>query len=190
MRAVMGIAVLLASVVVAVAPSSSSSGACPSAGSVAAGLVRLCQPKPNSGGHGRFVVVARDGSRSTLSVRAPGSVGHWAWAAASPDGRTLLAQWSAECEVPVAYFVPAGGGRPVALARSGVSSTAYGWTTDRRAIVFFPTEPGCGKGDGAGTYFVSRSRARKLVARSTAAPDLPRSIRARSAASIRRRLAP
>ena len=39
-------------------------------------------------------------------------VGHWVEAWLSPDGKTLLAQWSGECESPSTYFVDARGGRP------------------------------------------------------------------------------
>jgi hypothetical protein len=64
----------------------------------------------------------RNGMRwSVLVGGPPGSahdglqVGHWADAWLSPDGSTLLAQWSAECEIPIAFFVDAEGGsmRPV-----------------------------------------------------------------------------
>ena len=33
-------------------------------------------------------------------------LGSWYSALPSPDGGTLLAQWTGECEIPFAYFVP------------------------------------------------------------------------------------
>jgi hypothetical protein len=86
-----------------------------------------------SGEHGRFVFVAGESDRP-ITVEPPDQVGHWAWARLSPDGRTILAQWSAECEVPVAYFVPASGGRPREAAPA-YSSVAVRWTRDGRAVV-------------------------------------------------------
>jgi hypothetical protein len=60
----------------------------------------------------------------------------------SPDGRTLLASWSGECESPRAVFVPTGGGRPwTADGKSSpagsVESVPLGWTADGRAVVYF-----------------------------------------------------
>lgn len=45
----------------------------------------------------------RMGGRTRTLVRNPGRVGHWEWAEFSRDGRRVLAEWSAECEIPVAY---------------------------------------------------------------------------------------
>jgi hypothetical protein len=82
---------------------------------------------------GRFILVAGETQRP-LEVPSPTRVGHWAWAKLSPDGETILAQWSAECEVPIAYLVPAAGGKPREAVPS-YSSRALGWTHDGRAIV-------------------------------------------------------
>jgi hypothetical protein len=90
---------------------------------------------------GRFVSRTGDTQR-TLNVPQPTRVGHWAWAKVSADGETILAQWSAECEVPVAYLVPAAGGEPREAVRS-YASRALGWTTDGRAIVKV-VESACG----------------------------------------------
>jgi hypothetical protein len=70
-------------------------------------------------------------------------VGHWERLWLSPDGRTLLAQWIAECEVPIAFFIPAGGGKPRAVTgdrdwRNAPESVARGWTRDGRARVLLP----------------------------------------------------
>src|SRR5205823_10572821 len=35
----------------------------------------------------------------------PRGIGHWLWAELAPKGDSVLAQWSAECEVPVAYLI-------------------------------------------------------------------------------------
>ena len=67
-------------------------------------------------------------------------IGHWAAAWLSPDGKTLLAQWSAECEIPIAFFVDAqtGAMRPVTGERKWTEapeSIALGWAPDGRARV-------------------------------------------------------
>jgi hypothetical protein len=66
--------------------------------------------------------------------------GHWAAAWLSPDGEMLLAQWSAECEIPIAFFVEAHTGemRPVtgeANWADAPESIALGWNADGRARV-------------------------------------------------------
>ena len=82
---------------------------------------------------GRFV--RQTGAiRRALDVSQPTKVGHWAWAKVSPDGETILGQWSAECEVPIAYLIPVAGGPP-REAVPATESKALGWTKDGRAIV-------------------------------------------------------
>ena len=51
---------------------------------------------------GRTIETRTRGDTRVL-VRSPGRVGHWEWAELSRDGSRVLAEWSAECEVPVAY---------------------------------------------------------------------------------------
>jgi hypothetical protein len=65
-------------------------------------------------------------------------VGHWRWGVPSPNGRFLLAQWVAECEVPIAYFVPVGGGTPRPVTTVAAESVALGWTSAGRARVALP----------------------------------------------------
>ena len=81
-------------------------------------------------------------------------VGHWDWAAGSPDGKTILALWRFECEVPAAFLIRATGGRPRSIF-GDAESVALGWTTDGRAIVFLPSQPACGSEGRPGTYLVS-----------------------------------
>jgi len=46
-------------------------------------------------------------------ARPPGSPsGIWIDGFVAPDAKTLLVQWSAECETPYAFFVPTRGGVP------------------------------------------------------------------------------
>ena len=138
---------------------------CEEVGSLGGKTYRLCS-KRRQNEHGTFEVL--DGkSRSVIPNALPPApppgtplIGHWHWAALSPDGHTLLAQWSAECEIPQAYFLRVSGGRargigPVDRLGSRPSSVALGWTTDGRAIVEFP-ELACGGSDpGPGVYLVS-----------------------------------
>ena len=71
-------------------------------------------------------------------ARAPGKVGHWVWAERSPSGNAILAQWSAECEVPVAYLLVNG-----KLQAFGRESVALGWLPTGEAVLHFPNGP-CG----------------------------------------------
>jgi hypothetical protein len=92
-----------------------------------------------SGGFRACTVFSAPGERSALygysgsgwvvvRGRLPGTAGWWRRVVASPDRRTLLAQWSGECELQSVYFVsPAGG---VVRAVFGAhASEALGWTT-------------------------------------------------------------
>jgi hypothetical protein len=79
----------------------------------------------------RFV---RDGEALAIGKPPGAKVGHWARAFLSPDGKTFLAEWSAECEVPTAFFVPSRGGVP-RLVTGAHPSQADGWSQDGRAIV-------------------------------------------------------
>jgi hypothetical protein len=108
--------------------------------------------------HGRFVV-EKAGKRRELDVEDPTGypAGHWAWAAVSPDGAMLLAQWVAECEVPVAYFVPAAGGAPQPVVANDAASIALGWTAEGAAEVALPRGV-CGRGSGRpGVYAIPPS---------------------------------
>jgi hypothetical protein len=98
---------------------------------------------------------------------AGAKVGHWAHAYPSLDGKVLLAQWSAECEVPIAFFVRGREGAPTPVLgkslREAPVSVADGWTQDGRAIVEFPAAA-CGSGiHRPGIYFVSLDGSKTLV---------------------------
>jgi hypothetical protein len=67
--------------------------------------------------------------------------GHWRFALLSPDGNRILAQWSGECEVPIAYLVTlqSGPAVPVTGESSNVlESFALGWTRGDRALIWLP----------------------------------------------------
>jgi hypothetical protein len=75
-------------------------------------------------------------------------VGHWRWMDLAPNGNEALAQWSGECEFPVAFFVPVQEGRPVPVTGASTlgqspASIALGWTRRGRMAVMLPTG-GCG----------------------------------------------
>jgi hypothetical protein len=84
-----------------------------------------------------------------VPVESPPGIGNWRWAALSPDGRTILAQWAGDC--PQAYFADRGDGglRPVSDF-----SAALGWTTEGDAIVYVPSDGPC-TGRRPGVYFAS-----------------------------------
>jgi hypothetical protein len=79
-------------------------------------------------------------SGSRVLARAPRGIGHWVWAARAPRGNAILAQWSAECEVPVAYLVTNG-----RLRAFGSESVALGWLPTGEAVVQSPNG-GCASG--------------------------------------------
>jgi hypothetical protein len=101
------------------------------------------------------------------AVRARGvaPVGHWRRAFLSPDRTMLLAQWSAECEVPRAFFVPAAGGTPHVVSgerdwTKAPNSVALGWSSDGRAKVEL-LQQACGIGaHRPGVYLIDPSSGR------------------------------
>jgi len=66
--------------------------------------------------------------------RPPGRAGWWRRVVTAPDRRTLLAEWSGECEVPSTFLVSVRDGRVRPLFR-GHATTAVGWTRDGVARV-------------------------------------------------------
>jgi hypothetical protein len=105
--------------------------------------------------------VCKSTIKSGLRVvaRAPGRVGHWVWAQRAPRGGAILAQWSAECEVPVAYLVKDGKLR--AFARESV---ALGWLPTGEAVIQFPNGPCAGGWSPVtGIYAESASKMRLLL---------------------------
>jgi hypothetical protein len=91
-------------------------------------------------------------------AKAPGRIGHWERAAFAPAGNAFLAQWSAECEIPVAFLVEADVMRPFGARtyRGAPSSMALGWLPNGSAVVHFPTAA-CGTTHRpAGVYAVPR----------------------------------
>jgi hypothetical protein len=139
---------------------------CQTVGRGASGEIVLCQERgPDN--HGVFVgddgvstrVIDVEPPGPTPTASAAGRVGHWAWAALSPDGSMLLAQWSAECEVPIAFFAPVKGGEPQVVSgerdwATSPTSIALGWTADGRAIVLFPDASPCGSTRESGLYLI------------------------------------
>lgn len=120
------------------------------------------------GGESATQTVTRAAAPVLPSQRPAGAkVGRWAVAYPSPDGKVLLAQWSAECEVPIAFFVRGRDGAPKPVLgtslRDAPMSVADGWTQDGRAIVEFPAAA-CGSGiQKPGIYFVSLDGSKTLV---------------------------
>jgi hypothetical protein len=93
--------------------------------------------------------------------------GSWRGVSVSPDGTTLLAQWSGECEVPHAFFVSLQGGPIIDVSgttdvEQRPETKALGWAADGRAIVHFGAGA-CGLGLEPGVYLVAPDGARQLV---------------------------
>ncbi len=89
----------------------------------------------------------------------------------SPDGRTLLAEWSVECDGRHSFFVPAHGGPPRPVTGEGdwrrsPHSWPRGWDSGGRARVWVFAAGGCGGGDAEpGRYLIDpRTGALEFVA--------------------------
>jgi hypothetical protein len=118
--------------------------------------VALCGARSADQLSGERIEVRHDATWSTLIATPPAAsgdhvVGHWEWATPSPDGRWVLAGWSAECEVQTALLVSVADGsvrtvtgeRGIAW-RSAPESGALGWTADGFAIADFGGSSDCG----------------------------------------------
>jgi hypothetical protein len=140
-------------------------GDCDPAGSHGAAHYRVCYSSPEV----RGVDVLGGGRVGEVPVEDPSGagVGHWRWAALSPDGETLLATWSGECEIPIAFTFPVGGGRPETVTgerdwTKAPESEALGWTTDGEPIVRL-LDGACGTGaDAPGTYVFEADKPRPI----------------------------
>ena len=108
----------------------------------------------------------RRGDSYTVVLKPAGRIGHWVKLSLSPDGKTWLAQWSGECEVQTAYFVPARGGnaRPV-TGHASDESMALGWATHNRARILVPRAACGSQFEKPGIYLVDRSGHATLVKR-------------------------
>jgi hypothetical protein len=96
-------------------------------------------------------------------IRPMKGLGRWQDADVSPDGKTLLAQWTAECEIPVVFIVPLDTRKPRPAAPVRYETVAVGWNPDGRAGVFF-NGGACGSGlDRPGLYLVSLDGEREFV---------------------------
>jgi hypothetical protein len=91
-------------------------------------------------------------------ARAPSRIGHWERAAFAPAGSAFFAQWSAECEVPVAFRVENGVMRPYGgrTYPDVPSSMALGWLPNGSAVVHFPNGACGGSHRAAGVYAIPR----------------------------------
>jgi hypothetical protein len=112
---------------------------------------RLCGQPAGSGQSGARSTIVRDGEVIAGPVER---TGYWRKLFLSPDGKTLLAEWSGECELPTAFFVPAAGGLPRTVtvgSTSSRSSEALGWDGPRARVLLPRGAAGSGR---SGVYLV------------------------------------
>jgi hypothetical protein len=115
------------------------------------------------------------GVRGTRTlVGAPTRVGHWEWGEFSPDGRHVLAEWSAECEIPVAYDLDVAKPRLTPLGARSVASAPevvpLGWLGNRSPVVHV-LRGGCGGGARTpGVYVFGGPKPQLLVRSGGGAP--------------------
>jgi hypothetical protein len=107
----------------------------------ASGGFRACTAFSGRGERSR--IEGKRGSRWVVlfdEMTAPkGGDGWWRRVIASPDRRTLLGQWSGECEIQLTYVVTLTD-RTIRPILEGLPSTAVGWSADGRARVRLPSE--------------------------------------------------
>jgi hypothetical protein len=133
----------------------------------------ICGQPVSNGNRSIIATLKPDGSLKELVPPAHGPPeegqalfdGKWVNASLSPDGSTILAQWSSECEVDEVFMAPVSGGKPIALDKvlraEGhiVEAFAIGWTKDGRAIVAVPGGFGCSDIlKGPGIYLIDKYR--------------------------------
>jgi hypothetical protein len=111
---------------------------------------------------GRTIKTLANDGRVRVAARAPvrSPAGHWERAMFAPRGDVFLAQWIAECEVPVAYLVS-----PGKLRRYDGESVALGWLSQGVAVIHFPNGPCGGSSRPRGIYAVPRSGKPRLILR-------------------------
>jgi hypothetical protein len=97
-------------------------------------------------------------------------VGHWRFEASDPRRYDrVLAQWSGECEVPIAFFVDRDEGAPIPVTgeedpADAPESLALGWNKLGQAVVLLPEGECGGTADPPGVYlFRQPGRGRLLV---------------------------
>jgi hypothetical protein len=89
------------------------------------------------------------------------SSGYYRTVAISPDGKHLLAQWSGDCERPIAMLVDTDGKHARPAASQGPSE-ALGFLPGGAALVAFPSQACAGTGPPPGIYRVDGTKRRLL----------------------------
>lgn len=108
---------------------------------------RVCGSEPSSGDE-PTITLTRDGATRRITgapfPRDPtgGFAGYWTRTLLSPDGRTVLATWSGECESPSAFLVDVDTARTFS-PESGQDfpreAHGLGWTKAGEAVIYFTT---------------------------------------------------
>lgn len=123
----------------------------------------------------RIMVRVGDGWSTLIGVPptlgGPQAGGHWSWAAPSPDGRWVLAQWSGECERQTGMLISVADGSVHALTgeagtawAAAPSSQMLGWTPSGQAI--FQLEASCDEpARSPGIYIVAPANSSKRLVR-------------------------
>jgi hypothetical protein len=109
-----------------------------------------------------ILAVARGKQPRRLTGAPPGRDHEWVELAPSPNGRTLLANASRECDGRRAYVVPARGGTPRSLV-AGDAAFGVGWTSGGEAVVWLPHGACSGKPARPGVYAIGLHGRRALT---------------------------
>ncbi len=117
-------------------------------------------------GSARQKAAGTHGDSKSVVVKPAERDGRWVKLYLSPDTKTWLGQWSGECEVQTAFFVPAGGGKPRPVTgHAADESIALGWATHNRARILVPRAACGSQFRKPGIYLVDRAGHVTLVKR-------------------------
>ena len=122
------------------------------------------------GDDGPWVDVMTGGAVRVLAPRLgrfrDGWAGWYTSVTPSPDGRSLLLQYSGECETPIAFEVSAAGGRPRPVVggawQRAPESLGVGWTRAGAALVQL-LPPACGASRSPGLWAFHGRAARRIA---------------------------
>ena len=124
----------------------------------------ICQDPRNPRDRGHFEF---KGKRIPIEYPYDAPAGQWSDGFLRRDGRgPLLLQWTAECEVPIAFFAAMTGGKLRHVfggerPEDWKATIAHGWTSDGKAIV--EVMPGCSESGERAIWLVSPSGERRRL---------------------------
>jgi hypothetical protein len=118
----------------------------------------------------------RRGEDSNIALGVPPNArkregaGLWRWMDLAPNGNVALAQWSGECDFPVAFVVPVQEGHAIPVTGAATlsrtpASIGLGWTQSGQMAVILPSDACGAESNRPGVYrFTSPGQGRLIFA--------------------------